>query len=93
MVNGTGSQAAAQEVMPDTIAVNLQGVPRKRVNSSFGVRAHKLRHTYATEYLRQGGEIERLRRILGHTTYVMVMRYVHLDKGDLARDVDLRSPF
>jgi hypothetical protein len=23
----------------------------------------------------------------------MVMRYVHLDKGDLARDVDLRSPF
>jgi hypothetical protein len=26
-----------------------------------------------------------LRRILGHTTYVMVMRYVHLDKGDLAR--------
>jgi hypothetical protein len=24
---------------------------------------------------------------------VMVMRYVHLDKGDLARDVDLRSPF
>jgi hypothetical protein len=34
-----------------------------------------------------------LRRILGHSTYVMVMRYVHLDKGDLARDVDLRSPF
>jgi hypothetical protein len=38
-------------------------------------------------------EIERLRRILGHTTYVMVIRYVHLDKGDLAMDVDLRSPF
>ena len=31
--------------------------------------------------------------ILGHSTYGMVMRYVHLDKGDLARDVDLRSPF
>jgi integrase/recombinase XerD len=66
---------------------------RIRHRVGFGVRAHKFRHTYATEYLRQGGEIERLRRILGHSTYVMVMRYVHLDKGDLARDVDLRSPF
>ena len=66
---------------------------RIRHRVGFGVRAHKFRHTYATAYLRQGGEIERLRRILGHTTYVMVMRYVHLDKGDLARDVDLRSPF
>jgi integrase len=66
---------------------------RIRHRVGFGVRAHKFRHTYATAYLRQGGEIERLRRILGHTTYVMVMRYVHLDKGDLAKDVDLRAPF
>jgi hypothetical protein len=35
--------------------------------------------------------MERLRRILGHTTYVMVMRYVHLDKGDLGKDFDERS--
>ena len=36
--------------------------------------------------------MERLRRILGHTTYVMVMRYVHIDKGDLGKDFDERSP-
>jgi hypothetical protein len=35
--------------------------------------------------------MERLRRILGHATYSMVMRYVHLDKGDLGRDFDQRS--
>jgi integrase/recombinase XerD len=66
---------------------------RVRQKVGFPVHAHKFRHTFATEYLRRGGEIERLRRILGHTTYVMVMRYVHLDKGDLCRDFDLRSPF
>ncbi|HVB77397.1 MAG TPA: tyrosine-type recombinase/integrase [Candidatus Nitrosotalea sp.] len=66
---------------------------RIRKQSGFPVHAHKFRHTFATEYLRQGGEIERLRRILGHTSYVMVMRYVHLDKTDLYRDFDLRSPF
>ena len=59
----------------------------------FRIHAHKFRHTFATEYLRRGGEIERLRRILGHTTYVMVMRYVHLDKGDLYRDFDRCAPF
>jgi integrase len=66
---------------------------RTRRRIGFRVHAHKFRHTFATEYLRNGGEIERLRRVLGHTTYVMVMRYVHLDKGDLYRDFDLRSPF
>jgi hypothetical protein len=48
---------------------------------------------FATEYLRRGGENERLRRILGHTTYVMVMLYVHLDKSDLYRDFESCSPF
>jgi site-specific recombinase XerD len=66
---------------------------RTRRRIGFRVHAHKFRHTFATEYLRNGGEIERLRRILGHTTYIMVMRYVHLDKGDLYRDFDQRSPF
>ena len=59
----------------------------------FRIHAHKFRHTFATEYLRRGGEIERPRRILGHTTYVMVMRYVHLDEGDLYRDFEVCAPF
>jgi integrase len=77
-------------VRVETVTELFQRIKRK---VGFRVHAHKFRHTFATEYLRQGGEIERLRRILGHTTYVMVMRYVHLDKGDLYQDFDLRSPF
>ena len=66
---------------------------RIKLRVGFKVHAHKFRHTFATEYLRNAGDIERLRRILGHTSYVMVMRYLHLDKGDLGKDFDLRSPF
>jgi len=72
-------------------ACDLLKRPRRRLG--FPLHAHKFRHTFATEYLRRGGEMERLRRILGHTTYSMVMRYVHLDKGDLGRDFDQRAPF
>lgn len=57
------------------------------------VHAHKFRHTFATTYLRNSGDIERLRKILGHTTYAMVMRYVHLDASDLDVDFDDRSAF
>ena len=63
----------------------------KRVG--FRVHAHKFRHTFATTYLRGGGDIERLRKILGHTTYAMVMRYIHLDASDLHVDFDDRTPF
>ena len=71
----------------------FQLTPRRSATSFTFSSLVSGRHTFATEYLRRGGEIERLRRILGHTTYVMVMRYVHLDKGDLYRDFESCAPF
>lgn len=46
---------------------------------------HRLRHTFATEYLRHGGDVVRLSRILGHTQVTTTMRYVHLLTDDLKR--------
>ena len=83
-------QRDGRPLMVQTACNMLQ---RIRAKVGFPLHAHRFRHTFATEYLRRGGEMERLRRILGHTTYVMVMRYVHLDKGDLGKDFDERSPF
>ena len=47
---------------------------------------HRLRHTFATEYLRRGGDVVRLSRTLGHTQITTTMRYLHLLTEDLSAD-------
>lgn len=53
----------------------------RRLAQKSGVRrlhAHLCRHTFATNYLVNGGDVFTLQQILGHTTLEMVKRYVNL---------------
>jgi len=44
---------------------------------------HTLRHTFATMYLRNGGSLEGLRIIMGHTDIKVTQRYIHLLGSDV----------
>lgn len=43
-----------------------------------GQASHVLRHTFASRFVMNGGNILTLQRILGHTSLTMTMRYAHL---------------
>ena len=52
-----------------------------RLSSPAGVsrlHPHLLRHTYATRFLLNGGDVFLLKQNLGHTTLAMVEKYVHI---------------
>jgi len=60
------------------------GIPR--------LKAHLLRHTFATLYLENGGDIYSLQTILGHTSLEMVKKYLHLCIIKVVRNFGKYSP-
>ena len=53
---------------------------------------HTLRHAFATNYLRSGGQLVTLQKILGHRTIRTTMIYVHLAGVDVDLDHAIHSP-
>lgn len=54
-----------------------------------GQLSHVLRHTFASHFMMNGGNILTLQRILGHASLTMTMRYAHLSPGHLIEAIEL----
>lgn len=77
------------------ITVNTIKLVFSRLAKSSGVtrlHAHLCRHTFAINYLLNGGDIFSLREILGHTTFEMVNHYLHFTSSQITAQHHKYSP-
>lgn len=76
----------------DGVHIALRRLVRRAGVSGKKQGPHTFRHTFATEYLRGGGSLWTLQRILGHTSITVTQAYLHLVHDDLAVGHETFSP-
>ena len=77
------------------ITVNTIKLVFSRLAKTSGVKrlhAHLCRHTFAINYLLNGGDIFSLKEILGHTTLEMVNHYLHFTSAQITAQHHKYSP-
>ena len=73
-------------------SIKLMFARLARVSGVVRLHAHLCRHTFATRFLINGGDVFTLQQILGHSTLEMVRRYVTLASSHVAIQHQRYSP-
>lgn len=56
---------------------------KKKLNIEEQITPHKWRHTFATNYLNFGGDLETLRLLMGHSNLKTTQKYLHISKNQI----------
>jgi integrase/recombinase XerD len=78
------------ELLPSSVR---QTIGRIGVNAKVPrCHPHRFRHTFAISYLRNGGDVFTLQRLMGHSTLDMTKKYLDLVKSDVGAAHRRASP-
>lgn len=81
-----------EQYFGDTFAKMLKKYAKKVGVKGPRVSPHTFRHYFAVKFLREGGNVVALARILGHSSLEMTQVYVRFVGSDLREQHDLASP-
>ncbi|MBI1793445.1 MAG: tyrosine-type recombinase/integrase [Chloroflexi bacterium] len=98
----TSSRATGKSPAFATLSEHPVEIERRtllKIVERIGLRAnipnchpHRFRHTFAIQFLRNGGNIYTLQALLGHTSLDMVKRYLAISQIDMDKDHEKASP-
>lgn len=88
---------------PDAPVIQWRGEPVHDITTGFfdardraalgrDVITYTLRHTYASWFMLNGGDLYRLKELLGHASITMTERYAHLSPAFVKRGVQFVGP-
>ncbi len=80
---------ATYGVFTSSLTSFRRSLARTTIQLPKGQASHALRHTFASHFIQNGGNILTLQRILGHSSLAMTMRYAHLAPDHLNDAVTL----
>jgi integrase/recombinase XerD len=83
---------AGKPLSVNRIEAIIENCGRKAGIEGIRCSPHTFRHTFAISYLRNGGNVFALQRVLGHETLDMVRNYVNLTTHDLQAAHEICSP-
>lgn len=80
--------------LPEPFDRQVLGRLLSRIGERAGVHCnpHRFRHTFAIEFLRNGGNLFALQDLLGHSSLEMVRRYARIVQADRAHAHKIASP-
>jgi integrase/recombinase XerD len=70
-------------LLRDNLGNMLEATAHRAGIVAASINPHRFRHTFAINYLRNGGDIYTLRSILGHESLEMCLRYLAIAQGDI----------